>query len=265
VVVPPDVAPFGDAPPPVGPVAPPDVPPPEVPPPEVPEDEFPLLPDVPEEPPDELEDPDEPEEPDEAELEGEELFDDEVEVVFVVEVVAPLVVAGAALIVCVGTVRGGAPDVSVVAVPPPHAASVAHALTPATSAAMRPSGLRLGTAERRVTTETSDFERLHAPPAVRAVVEVLLAELVAPVAETKVLDGPGQLGRRRGEGQELGDDLERFAGVTIEIGLAGLGFDHDFPPGRWRSHPVLLTRPHEGHRIAGPGHAAAEPPCRRLG
>jgi hypothetical protein len=259
-----DVAPFGDAPPPVGPVAPPDVPP-EVPPPDVPEDEFPLLPDVPVEPPDEPEEPEEPEEPDEAELDGDVLFDDEVEVVLVVEVVAPLVVAGAALIVCVGTVRGGAPDVSVVAVPPPQAASVAHALTPAMSAAMRPIGLLLGTAERRVTTETSDVERLHAPPAVRAVVEVLLAELVAPVAEAKVLDGPGQLGRRRGEGQELGDDLERFAGLTIEIGLAGLGFDHDFPPGRWRPHPVLLTRPHGSHRIAGPGHAAAEPPCRRLG
>ena len=192
------MAPFGDAPPPVGPVAPPDVPP-LVPPPEVPEEELPLLPDVPEEPLDEPDEPDEPEEPDEAE--GEEPLDDEVVVVSVVAVVAPLVVvAGEALIVCVGTVRGGAPAVSVVAVPPPHAASVAHALTPAMSAAIRPSGFLLGTAERRVTTETSDVERLHAPPAVRAVVEVLLAELVAPVAEAKVLDGPGQLGRRRGEG-----------------------------------------------------------------
>jgi hypothetical protein len=206
-VLPPEVAPFGDAPPPVGPVAPPDVPPPLVPPPEVPEDELPLLPDVPEELPDEAEEPDEPDEPDEpedpdeAEVEGEEPLDDEVVVVLVVAVVWPLVaVCGAALIVCVGTVRGGAPAVSVVAVPPPQAASVAHTPTPAISAAMRPSGLLLGTAERRVTTETSDFERLHAPPAVRAVVEVLLAELVAPVAEAKVLDGPGKLGQRRGEG-----------------------------------------------------------------
>ena len=166
-----DVAPLGDAPPPVAPPdpPPPDVPPPEVPPPEVPEDEFPLLPDVPAEPPDELEEPEEPVEPDEAELDGDVLFDDEV-VVALVEVVAALVVAGAALIVCVGTVRGGAPDVSVVAVPPPQAASDAQAPTPAMSAAIRPSGLRFGTTERRVTTESSDVERLHTPPAVRAVV-----------------------------------------------------------------------------------------------
>jgi hypothetical protein len=155
-VLPPDVAPFGDAPPPVGPVAPPDVPP-LVPPPEVPEDELPLLPDVPEEPLDEPEDPeeaDEPEDPDEAEAEGEEPLDEDVVVVFVVAVVAPLfVAAGEELIVWVGTVRGGAPAVSVVAVPPPHAARAAHAPTPAMSAAIRPSGFLLGTAERRVTTK----------------------------------------------------------------------------------------------------------------
>jgi hypothetical protein len=246
VPLPPPVAPFGVAPPPVGPVAPPDVP--LFPPPELPEDELPPLPEVPELP----EEPDEPEDelplPEEAEADGAEPLEDDVPVVPVVPVVAVValvVVAGAALMVCVGTVNGGAPDVSVVAVPPPHAASAAHAPRPATAvAAIRASGPRLCTAERRVTTETSDVERLHAPPAVRAIVQVLLAQLVAPVAEAKVLDGPGQLGRRRGEGQELRHDLERLAGVAVDVRRVGLGLDHDLPPARRRSHPVPLARPH---------------------
>jgi hypothetical protein len=207
----------------------------------VPEDELPPLPDVPEEP-------DEPDDelapPVEADAEGEEPLEDEVEVVLVVVVVEPVVLAGATVIVCVGTVNGGAPDVSVAAEPLPHAASAAHAPTPATTVTIRPSGPLLRTAERRVTTKISDVERLHAPPAVRAVVEVLLAELVTPVAEAKVLDGPGQLGRRWGERQELRHYLEFLAGLPVEVRLSGRGLDHDLPPARWRPHPVPLARPH---------------------
>jgi hypothetical protein len=176
------------------------VPPPLVPPPEVPEEELPMLPDVPDEP-DEPDDPEVPEDdelppPEDADADGELALEDEVVVVPVVDVVDdPVVLAGDAEIVWVGTVNGGAPAVSVVVDPPPQAARAAQALTPAATVAIRPNRPLLSTTERRVTTGTSDLERLHASPAVRAVIEVLLAELVAPVAETKVLNGPGQLGR----------------------------------------------------------------------
>jgi len=248
-VLPPlDVAPFGVAPPPVGPVAPPEVPPPPPPllallvapplvPPEVPDDEFPL----PEEPEDELPLPP----PDEADVEGAALPDVEVPVVLVVEVVEVVfALAGAAVIVWVGTVNGGAPVVSVVADPPPQAASAAQMPTPAATVTMRPRGRAVSTAVRRDTTKSSDVERLHAPPAVRAVVEVLLAKLVAPVAESKVLHGPGQLRRGGGERQQFGDHFERLAGLPVDVRPAGLGVDHDLPPGGWRPHPVPLTRPH---------------------
>jgi hypothetical protein len=245
------VAPVGAAPPPVAPLeplgvppdVPPDVPPPLVPP-DVPDDELPL-PDVPDVPDEALPLPDGALPlPDDADVEGEPPLDDEVAVVLLVEVVEPVVVAGADVIVCVGTVNGGAPDVSVAAEPPPHAASATQAPTPAATVAMRPTKPLPDTAVRRLTTDTSDFERLHAPPAVRAVVEVLLAELVAPVAKAKVLHGPGQLGGRRGERQQLRDHLERLAGLAIEVGLVGLGIDHDLSPGRRRPHPVPLAHPH---------------------
>ena len=256
-----DVAPFGVAPPPLPepepdpdvppplvppplvppPVVPPLVPPPLVPPPlvppEVPDDEFPLP--LPEAPDDELAP------PAEADVEGAAPLDVEVPVVLVVEVVEVVfALAGEALIVCVGTVNGGAPEVSVVADPPPQAASAAQTPTPAATVAMRPQGRAFSTAVRWDTTDTSDVERLHAPSAVRAVVEVLLAKLVAPVAESKVLHGPGQLRRGGGERQQFGDHFERLAGVAVEVGLVRLGLDHDFPPGRRRSHAVSLTRPH---------------------
>jgi hypothetical protein len=270
-----DVAPFGVAPPPLPepepdpdvppplvppplvppPVVPPLVPPPLVPPPlvppplvppEVPDDEFPLP--LPEAPDDELAP------PAEADVEGAAPLDVEVPVVLVVEVVEVVfALAGEALIVCVGTVNGGAPEVSVVADPPPQAASAAQTPTPAATVAMRPQGRAFSTAVRWDTTDTSDVERLHAPSAVRAVVEVLLAKLVTPVTESKVLDGPGQLGPSGGERQQLGDHLERLAGLPVDVRLAGLGIDHDLPPGGWRPHPVPLTRPHSRHRIAGLG------------
>jgi hypothetical protein len=69
--------------------------------------------------------------------------------------------------VAVGTVSGGAPEVSVAGEPPPQAARPAHTTTP-TSAL--PAGKRWSTARRRGTTRGSDFERLHAAPAVGAVV-----------------------------------------------------------------------------------------------
>ena len=188
--MPDEVAPFGVAPPPVGPLAPPAVPPPPpvVPPAEVPPPAVPP-PDVPP-----LEDPDdEPPVPDDADAEddGEEPLEDDVDVVPVVLVVVDSVAAGAAEMVAVGTVSGGVPEVSVAAEPPPHAATAAEMAAPA-ARALRTRDARM-TAERRGTSGTSDLEWVHPPAAMRTVVQVLLAVLVAPVAKAKVLDRPRQL------------------------------------------------------------------------
>jgi hypothetical protein len=181
-VPPPEVAPFGVTPPPVGPEAPLE---PE---PLVPLDAVPPALDVPEDP-DELA-PDDDADPDE-----ESPLDAEEDVVVVVEVVLVLLVEAGdwEATVAVGTVSAGAPAVSVGGELPPHAASPAHSARPASTRALRPRLLRPVTARLRGTGETSDVERLHAPSAVGAVVQILLAELVAPVAEAEVLDRPGQL------------------------------------------------------------------------
>ena len=236
--MPDEVAPFGVAPPPVGPLEPPEVAPvPEVPPPDVPPPDVPPL-DVPplEEPDDELP------VPDDADADGEEPLDDEVDVVPVVLVVVVPVVAGATVIVAVGTVSGGVPEVSVAADPPPHAATAAEMAAPAASALSTRAPRT--TAERRGTSGTSDLEWIHPPAAMRTVVEVLLAVLIAPVAEAEVLDGPRQLGRGRREGQELPDDLERLPGLAVNVHPPGVGFDHDLTTRGWRPKTVPLTRPH---------------------
>ena len=256
-MLPDDVAPFGVAPPPAPAGAfvfpevppPPVFPPPEVPPPEVPSDEPPL-----EEPDDEPPLPDDADDDD-----GEEL--DEVVVVPVVLVVVAPVVAGAALMVAVGTVSGGVPDVSVAAEPLPHAATAAATAAPAASAAtMRE--LRT-TAERPGTSGTSDLEWIHPPAAMRTVVEVLLAVLVAPVAEAQVLNGPRQLGRGRREGQKLTDDLERLPGLAVDVGPPGVGFDHDLTTRGWRPKTVPLTRPHPSPSYSRERTLAPSPAGRR--
>src|SRR4051794_23476760 len=88
-------------------------------------------------------------------------------------------------------------------------------------------------------------ERCHPAPAVRAVVEVLLGELVAPVADPQVLDGPRQLRRRRSEREDLPEDLELLAGVAVAVDLPRLGLDDDLAPRRGRAQAVSLG---DGHR-----------------
>ena len=268
-MLPDEVAPFGVAPPPApaGALVLPEVPPPEVPPPAVPPDVPP--PDVPplEEPADELPVPEDAD----CDEDGDELLDD-VEVVPVVLVDVDAVVAGAALMVAVGTVRGGTSEVSVVAAdPPPHAATPAAMAAPAARALnMREPRI---TAERRGTSGTSDLEWVHPPAAMRTVVQILLAVLVAPVAEAEVVDRPRQLRGRGRERQELTDDLERLPGLAVDVNPPGRSFDHDLTTGGWRPETVPLTRPHpspsysRGRTPAAtpPSHPATGPPCRRLG
>jgi hypothetical protein len=240
-LVPVEVAPFGVTPPPVGWLAPPVlpalVPPPVVPPPAVPPPPPVVPPLVP--PEDELEPPDDDPETD---ADCDAPLDDDVDVVFVVDALVVPVDAGA-LIGAVGTVSGGAPDVSVADDPLPHAAMPAATAAPAASAASVRVARRV--AGRLDTIGTSDFfERFHPPAAMGAVVEILLTMLVAPVAETKVLDRPRQLGRGWRERQQLPDDFQRLTGLPIDVRPSCLGIDQDLTTGGWRPHPVLLTGPH---------------------
>jgi hypothetical protein len=162
-----------------------------------------------------------------------------VEVVAVVEVVV-VGVAGVLATDAVGTVKGGAPEVSAVEDPPPQAASAADkAIGAHSNATFLITAILL-----QSTPEPSGLERLHPSAAVGAVVHVFLRKLVAPVAETKVLDRPGKLGGGRGERKQLGHDIERLAGLAIHIDAIGLRFDDDLAAGRGRPHPVLLARPH---------------------
>jgi hypothetical protein len=184
--------------------APPVVP---VPPPleEEPGDDAPVpeLPDGPEEPPDTPAPPDDVDVPVDVPAPVDVVFVPVVDVFVPVEVVPPVVAAER-----VGTVRGGAPEVSVDAEPPPHAETPIDRAQPAASVAAVLNSFRV---------IASGAERLHPPATVGAVVEVLLGELIAPVAEAQVLDRPRELRRRRRERQQHRHHLELLACLAIDV------------------------------------------------
>src|SRR5687768_6355725 len=83
-------------------------------------------------------------------------------------------------------------------------------------------------------------ERRHAAPAGRAVVEVHLGGLVAPVAEAQVLDRPRQARSRGRQRQDLADGLERLAGVAVQVVAPWLALEDDLAPRRRRAQAVSL-------------------------
>jgi hypothetical protein len=199
--------------------------------------------------------------PDEPEPEPELDGTDAAVVVLLVEVV---VVVEALVVVAVvlppsGTVSGGTPLVSAAELepPPPQAARPAESATPHASAATSAVTRRTEPdAGKRVEVDigtASGAERLHPSAAYRTVVQILLSELIAPVAEPEVLDRPRELRGRWSEWQQLRNDLERLAGVTIDVIPPRLGLEHDLPTGRRRAHTVFLAQPHAGDPSSGSG------------
>jgi len=239
--------------PPDAPAPPEDVPPdPEVdepdpadepepePPVEEPDDTEPEEPDEPEDPEAPLpEAPDEPapEVPDEPLEAGDADELDPAPGVVVVEVVVVEEAAALAALE-VGTVSCGAPDVSLADPPPPQAER------PPARARPEPTHARVLRTRELLRIDRLGPERRHPAAAVGAVVEVLLDQLIAPIAEAQVLDRPRQLGGRRSQGKELTEDLQRLARLAIDIFSPRLGLDHDLSACRGRPHAVALTDPH---------------------
>jgi hypothetical protein len=143
-------------------------------------------------------------------------------VVGVLEVVAVDVVsAGGAL--SVGMVSVGTPDVSAwVEAPPPQAETPTASATPAENAAREL--VRL--VRRGDISAELGLERVHATPAMWAIVEILLGELVTPIAETEVLDRPGQLRGRRGKRKQHCHHFERLLGLPVHIRASRHGLDY---------------------------------------
>src|SRR3954451_11240505 len=84
------------------------------------------------------------------------------------------------------------------------------------------------------------LQRRHAAAACGAVVEVLLGELVAPVAEPEVLDGPRQLALGRLERQDDARDLKLLARLAVAVDTVRLGLDDDLAAGRGCRHAITL-------------------------
>src|SRR4051794_15417682 len=90
----------------------------------------------------------------------------------------------------------------------------------------------------------------HPAAAGGAVVEVLLGELVAPVAEPEVLDGPRQLALGRRERQHDAGDLQLLAGFPVAVDAVRLSLDDDLAAGR-RCPPAITLRHAAAHFTCG--------------
>src|SRR5690349_2378306 len=80
----------------------------------------------------------------------------------------------------------------------------------------------------------------HPAAAGGAVVEVLLGELVAPVAEPEVLDGPRQPAHRRLARQDDALDLELLARLAVAVDAVRLGLDDDLAASGRCPHAITL-------------------------
>jgi hypothetical protein len=147
----------------------------------------------------------------------------------------------------VGTVSVGAPEVSVWGEPPPQAETPRARATPAERAAIE-LAMR---ARREVTAQTSGPERIHPTSAVRAVVQILLSELVAPITEAEILDCPGKLRRRGRQGKDDGHGLHRLVRLPVHVRAPGLGLDDHLATALGRPQAILLVEPHRFDATSG--------------
>src|SRR5690242_10081252 len=82
-----------------------------------------------------------------------------------------------------------------------------------------------------------------------AVVDVLRRQLLErTAAQPQVLNRPWQVARRRGERQQLSDDLELLAGLTIDVDGPRLDLTNDLAV-RFGPQAIELTLTHEGGNI----------------
>src|SRR5208282_4265529 len=75
-------------------------------------------------------------------------------------------------------------------------------------------------------------------------VQVLLGRLLAMGTEAQVLNCPRQPRGRRSERKHLANDLELFAGLSVDVDLAGFGLDDDLPAARGVAQAIALGRAH---------------------
>ena len=169
--------------------------------------------------------------------------------VLVVEVLVVFVEVVLGVALPVGTVSVGAPAVLAVGEPPPPQAEMPTATAAPAKRAASELAMR---ARRDVTAWISGPEGIHPASAMGAVVQILLSELVAPIAEAEVLDGPWQLGRGRSQGQQHGHRFHGLSGFPVHVGAAGLGLDDDFTLGRGCPQTIFLIEPHHFDATSGP-------------